>query len=42
MPFSSDGDAIDFIYGVINWKNASLPAGPRLDEARRTTRPPPE
>ena len=20
MPFSSDGDAIDFIYGVINWK----------------------
>src|SRR5947209_3407896 len=25
MPFSSDGDAIDFIYGVINWK--------RVDEA---------
>jgi hypothetical protein len=22
MPFSSDGDAIDFIYGVINWKKA--------------------
>jgi hypothetical protein len=21
MPFSSDGDTIDFIYGVINWKN---------------------
>ncbi|MEO6198938.1 MAG: hypothetical protein ABIO68_03230 [Sphingomicrobium sp.] len=21
MPFSSDGDGIDFIYGVINWKN---------------------
>jgi hypothetical protein len=21
MPFSSDGDAIDFIYGVINWKD---------------------
>src|SRR5436189_4083974 len=20
MPFSSDGDAIDFIYGVMNWK----------------------
>ena len=20
MPFSSDGDTIDFIYGVINWK----------------------
>jgi hypothetical protein len=23
MPFSSDGDTIDFIYGVINWKRAS-------------------
>jgi hypothetical protein len=22
MPFSSDGDTIDFIYGVINWKGA--------------------
>jgi hypothetical protein len=22
MPFSSDGEAIDFIYGVINWKKA--------------------
>jgi hypothetical protein len=22
MPFSSDGDTIDFIYGVINWKRA--------------------
>src|SRR3982751_4211993 len=38
MPFSSDGDTIDFIYGVINWKQvegggaeqtlaASLPVG---------------
>src|SRR5260221_13492075 len=26
MPFSSDGDAIDFIYGVINWKHAAAPA----------------
>ncbi len=26
MPFSSDGDAIDFIYGVINWKKAATPA----------------
>jgi hypothetical protein len=29
MPFSSDGEAIDFIYGVINWKRvdgAALPA----------------
>src|SRR3954451_23040334 len=25
MPFSSDGDAIDFIYGVINWKHADAP-----------------
>lgn len=23
MPFSSDGDTIDFIYGVINWKSAA-------------------
>ena len=32
MPFSSDSEAIDFIYGVINWKNAGaveepVPAG---------------
>jgi hypothetical protein len=26
MPFSSDGDTIDFIYGVINWKNAGSAA----------------
>ena len=26
MPFSSDGDAIDFIYGVINWKRVELGA----------------
>jgi len=25
MPFSSDGDAIDFIYGVINWKHVGEP-----------------
>jgi len=24
MPFSSDGDTIDFIYGVINWKRVEL------------------
>ena len=24
MPFSSDGDTIDFIYGVINWKDLGL------------------
>src|SRR3954471_24313510 len=26
MPFSSDGDQIDFIYGVINWKHVDAPA----------------
>ncbi len=26
MPFSSDDDTIDFIYGVINWKEAADPA----------------
>jgi hypothetical protein len=26
MPFSSDGDAIDFIYGVINWKRVDAPS----------------
>jgi hypothetical protein len=26
MPFSLDGDAIDFIYGVINWKKAGASA----------------
>ena len=27
MPFSSDGEAIDFIYGVINWKTVGGAAG---------------
>ena len=31
MPFSSDGDTIDFIYGVINWK--------KVGEARRAHEP---
>jgi hypothetical protein len=36
MPFSSDGDTIDFIYGVINWKQsetaaADLPIVPTVD-----------
>jgi hypothetical protein len=26
MPFSSDGDTIDFIYGVINWKKLDQPS----------------
>ena len=46
MPFSSDGDAIDFIYGVINWKSVdatgtaeSVPEQPEpiADEAVETT-----
>lgn len=40
MPFSSDGDTIDFIYGVINWKEsaqagaqaATVPFAPAADE----------
>jgi hypothetical protein len=28
MPFSSDGDTIDFIYGVINWKRVDAAAAP--------------
>src|SRR6476619_6808803 len=28
MPFSSDGEMIDFIYGVINWKRVDAGAGP--------------
>ena len=27
MPFSSDGEAIDFIYGVINWKHGDAAEG---------------
>jgi hypothetical protein len=28
MPFSSDGETIDFIYGVINWKDVGAPRQP--------------
>ena len=28
MPFSSDDDTIDFVYGVINWKEAPVEAAP--------------
>ena len=31
MPFSSDGEQIDFIYGVINWKTVSASAVPQVD-----------
>ncbi len=30
MPFSSDGDSIDFIYGVINWKDAGEAASDQV------------
>ena len=30
MPFSSDDDTIDFIYGVINWKGVGAPSAPTL------------
>jgi hypothetical protein len=33
MPFSSDGDAIDFIYGVINWKTVGATAAEASDAA---------
>ena len=47
MPFSSDGDTIDFIYGVINWKDVGEAAEtPQVDprracrrSSRRSTRP---
>ena len=29
MPFSSDGETIDFIYGVINWKRVDAASGMR-------------
>ena len=34
MPFSSDGDLIDFVYGVINWKDKG-----EAREAQQTLRP---
>ena len=33
MPFSSDGDAIDFIYGVINWKHVGAEATDEVSSA---------
>ena len=38
MPFSSDGDTIDFIYGVINWKDAGeAPGTPQVIRAELPT-----
>lgn len=41
MPFSSDDDTIDFIYGVINWKEAVDPATEQAlqDEVRGAVSP---
>jgi hypothetical protein len=38
MPFSSDGDTIDFIYGVINWKDVGQAA--EIPEVIRPALPP--
>ena len=39
MPFSSDGDTIDFIYGVINWKAAEAQAEPVIAAAIAASAP---
>ena len=38
MPFSSDGDTIDFIYGVINWKDVG--EAPEIPQVIRASLPP--
>ena len=38
MPFSSDGDTIDFIYGVINWKDVG--EAPEVPQVIRAELPP--
>ena len=40
MPFSSDGDTIDFIYGVINWKDVGAPAEAAQDPVMEPPREP--
>ncbi|HEX8446915.1 MAG TPA: hypothetical protein VF649_09905 [Sphingomonas sp.] len=43
MPFSSNGESIDYIYGVVNWKevaDAGLVAGIAAEVARASTPPP--
>jgi hypothetical protein len=37
MPFSSDGESIDFIYGVINWKHVDAGAGEQPFAAHQPT-----
>jgi hypothetical protein len=38
MPFSASGESIDFIYGVINWKEIADRPGFRLDRPRCASR----
>ncbi len=41
VPFSSDGDAIDFIYGVINWRpGAAITEGPEATSEAEMARAP--
>ena len=42
MPFSSDGDTIDFIYGVINWKSAETQTETIIVPAVAASEPEPE
>ena len=42
MPFSSDGDTIDFIYGVINWKDIGAPVAAEEPLAAAIEAPPAE
>ncbi len=42
MPFSSDGDTIDFIYGVINWKAAETQPETVIVPAIAASEPEPE
>ena len=42
MPFSSDGDTIDFIYGVINWKRSISGADQPVTAALPPAEPEPE
>jgi len=40
MPFSSDGDTIDFIYGVINWKDIGSGTGATVEAPAATIEAP--
>jgi hypothetical protein len=39
MPFSSDGETIDFIYGVINWKHVEGEAAEAVEDSDTDTAP---